>query len=65
MVSGSVDTMACHVLIVGGGGEDSLMYHLHTLTSNIATYVEMALSLIFTRSYHCVYKIWLASNNTR
>jgi len=64
MVSGSVDTMACHVLIVGGG-EDTLTYHLHTLTSNIATYMEMALSLIFTRSYHCVYKICLASNNTR
>jgi len=30
MVSGSVHTMACHVLIVGGG-EDSLMYRLHTL----------------------------------
>jgi len=30
MVSGSVDTMACHVLIVGGG-EDSFTYHLHTL----------------------------------
>jgi hypothetical protein len=30
MVSGSVDTMACHVLIVGDG-EDLLTYHLHNL----------------------------------
>jgi len=59
MVSGSVDTMACHVLKVGGG-KDSLTYHL--LTLNIKDrYIRGDSSKldIYKKFIMCTRSIWL------
>lgn len=63
MVSGSADTMACHVLTVGGGA-DLLTYHLHTLNFKDCYIRGDGSELdIYKKLPLCVQD--LASNNTR